>query len=157
MQSIRCCLKHVFVKHIDRAMSCILHNKGVAGGGERGGGAIYGCPRWQGPRYSKTNISKAKMWFFTLKNIVNYFNKTGGTSVSNSDFSKVIIFVKGSHCDYLLSEMKKLAVTLLHCLWAALTQDAVGSMITTWWQCYKYNKMWALHTRGNPLWCTNLT
>jgi len=38
-------------------MSCVLQSRGIAGG--RGG--LYGCPRWQGPRYSKTNVSKEKM------------------------------------------------------------------------------------------------
>ena len=92
-------------------MSCVLHSRGIAGGG----GALYGCLRWQGPRYSKMNISKEKNVILHTQNIVNYFSKIGGTSASNCDFAKVIIFVRGSHCDYLLWELKKLAVPLLHC------------------------------------------
>jgi len=76
-------------------------------------------------------IFQKKYVILRTQNTVDYFSKIGGTSVSSCDFSKVIIFVRGSLCDYLIWELKKLAVSLLHCLWAALKQDAIGSMIAT--------------------------
>jgi hypothetical protein len=84
-----------------------------------------------GSKIQQNKCFKRKNVILCTQNIVNYFSKIGGTSVSNCDFSIVIIFARGSHCDYLLWELKKLAVPLLHYLWAALTQDAIGSMIAT--------------------------
>ena len=55
-----------------------------------------------GSKIQQNEYFKRKNVILRTQNIVNYFSKIGGTSASNCDFVKVIIFVRGSNCDSVL-------------------------------------------------------
>jgi hypothetical protein len=85
-----------------------------------------------GYKIQQNKYFKTKNVILRTQNIVNYLSKIGVISASNCDFAKVIIFLRGSHCHYLLWELEKPAFPLLRCLRAALTQDdAIGSLNAT--------------------------